>query len=179
MVPTVFLILFMGLIVLFQLTFTFIYSIFMSTRNLLAGKPTYCLLLAVKCSSKQLLMLFPPMWCKPIFFLADYWIIWIDSTGTFYGDLVNQREECIGLVGKKLPNLWIRVALASKQPKEAYLSKLNWRFHAEKDSFWARVLRKKYMTQRRMSSSKENSLPSSRTWKAMKKGMDVFNRGTR
>ena len=61
----------------------------------------------------------------------------------------------------------------------AYLSKLNWRFHAEKDSFWARVLRKKYMTQRRMSSSKENSLPSSRTWKAMKKGMDVFNRGTR
>ena len=35
------------------------------------------------------------------------------------------------------------------------------------------------MTQRRMSSSNENSLPSSRIWKAMKKGMDVFKRGMR
>ncbi|KAK9997320.1 hypothetical protein SO802_022006 [Lithocarpus litseifolius] len=61
----------------------------------------------------------------------------------------------------------------------AYLSKLNWRLQLEKDSLWARVLRKKYMTQRRMSSSNENSLPSSRIWKAMKKGMDVFKRGTR
>ena len=98
-------------------TRTWISFLTVLTRNLLARKPTYCHLLAVKCSSKQLLLLFRPMWCKQIFFLAEYWIIWIDSTGTFYGDLVNQREECIGLVGKKLPNLWIRVALASKLPK--------------------------------------------------------------
>ncbi|KAL0011764.1 hypothetical protein SO802_006872 [Lithocarpus litseifolius] len=30
-----------------------------------------------------------------------------------------------------------------------------------------------------MSSSNENSVPSSRTWNAMKKGIDVFKRGTR
>lgn len=58
----------------------------------------------------------------------------------------------------------------------AYLSKLNWRFHSEKDSVWAQVLRKKYMTQRRISSSSENSLLSSQTWKAMKKEW-MFSRG--
>ena len=61
----------------------------------------------------------------------------------------------------------------------AYLSKLNWRFHSEKDSPWAQVIRKKYMSPRRIASSNEDSLPSSRTWKAMKKGMEVFKRGTR
>ena len=61
----------------------------------------------------------------------------------------------------------------------AYLSKLNWRFHSEKDSLWAQVIRKKYMSPRRIASSNEDSLPSSRSWKAMKKGMEVFKRGTR
>lgn len=61
----------------------------------------------------------------------------------------------------------------------AYLSKLSWRFHLEKDSLRALVIRKKYESQRRISSSNENSLPSSQTWKVMKKGMEVFKRGTR
>ena len=61
----------------------------------------------------------------------------------------------------------------------AYLSKLNWRLHSEKDALWAQVMRKKYLNPRRTSSNKENSLPSSRTWKALKKGMDTFQKGTR
>lgn len=40
-------------------------------------------------------------------------------------------------------------------------------------------MRKKYLSPRRISSNKENSIPSSRTWKALKKGMDTFQKGTR
>ena len=61
----------------------------------------------------------------------------------------------------------------------AYLSKLNWRFHEEKNALWSQVLRKKYLTRRRFSSSNVNSLPSSRTWKALYKGRDIFKEGTR
>ena len=61
----------------------------------------------------------------------------------------------------------------------AYLSKLNWRFHEEKNALWSQVLRKKYLSQRRLRSSNERSLPSSRTWKALQKGKMIFNAGTR
>ena len=40
----------------------------------------------------------------------------------------------------------------------AYLSKLNWRLHSEKDALWAQVMRKKYLNLGRISCSKENSL---------------------
>ena len=61
----------------------------------------------------------------------------------------------------------------------AYLAKLNWRFNSEKEVLWTQVLRKKYMSPRRINSRSVNALPSSRTWKAMKAGMDTFTKGTR
>ena len=61
----------------------------------------------------------------------------------------------------------------------AYLSKLNWRFHEEKNALWSQVLRKKYLSRRRLQSSNEKSLPSSCTWKALQKGKVIFNVGTR
>lgn len=45
----------------------------------------------------------------------------------------------------------------------ALLSKLNWRFHKENDALWVRVLKKKYCTRRRSSSTNEARLPSSST----------------
>ena len=59
----------------------------------------------------------------------------------------------------------------------AYLAKLNWRFHSEKDALWVQVLRKKYMTRRRLASPNESSLPSSCIWKAMRKGLEIFAKG--
>jgi len=35
------------------------------------------------------------------------------------------------------------------------------------------------MTHRRLASPNESSLPSSHTWKAMRKGLDIFTKGTR
>ncbi|KAL4595862.1 hypothetical protein ACB092_12G122900 [Castanea dentata] len=61
----------------------------------------------------------------------------------------------------------------------AYLAKLNRRFHSEKDALWVQVLRKKYMTRSRVASPNESSLPISRIWKAMRKGLDIFAKGTR
>ena len=61
----------------------------------------------------------------------------------------------------------------------AYLSKLNWRFHEEKNALWSQVLRKKYLSQRHLRSNNENLLPSSRTWKALQKGRVTFEVGTR
>ncbi|XP_065639085.1 uncharacterized protein LOC136071559 [Quercus suber] len=42
----------------------------------------------------------------------------------------------------------------------ALLAKLNWRFHIEKDSQWARVLRFKYGSRQRINSRNESKLPS-------------------
>ena len=61
----------------------------------------------------------------------------------------------------------------------ALLSKLNWRFHMESNSPWARVLRAKYCTTHRLQSRNERRLPCSRVWSALKKGSDTFNRGVR
>ena len=59
------------------------------------------------------------------------------------------------------------------------LAKLNWRFHSEKETLWARVLRNKYYTHRRISSVNRDKLPCSQVWKGMRKGQDVFNAGTK
>ena len=59
------------------------------------------------------------------------------------------------------------------------LAKLNWRFHLEKDTLWARVLRNKYCTHRRISSVNSDKLPCSWAWKGMRKGQDVFKVGTK
>ena len=61
----------------------------------------------------------------------------------------------------------------------ALLAKLNWRFHEEKDALQVRVLMKKYYTRRRTSSTNEASLPSSSTWKGLKRGETTFKMGVK
>ena len=59
----------------------------------------------------------------------------------------------------------------------ALLAKLNWQFHMEKDALWSQVLRRKYCNSRRVNASNVNRLPCSLICRAMKKGMDTFNKG--
>ena len=68
---------------------------------------------------------------------------------------------------------------AAKGRNTALLAKLNWRFHIEKDSLWACVLKSKYCSSQRLASRNQNKLPCSQTWSAMKKGREVFNRGVK
>ena len=62
---------------------------------------------------------------------------------------------------------------------QALLAKLNWRFRTEKDAVWAKVLRSKYCTSRRLHARAKDKLPCSRVWKAIQKGSEVFHKGTR
>ena len=57
------------------------------------------------------------------------------------------------------------------------LAKHNWRFRSEKETLWARVLRKKYCTRRRTNLANSDKLPCSRVWKGMRKGQEVSNVG--
>lgn len=68
---------------------------------------------------------------------------------------------------------------AAKGRNVALLAKLNWRFHMERGKPWAEVLRMKYCNQRRVNTISANRLPCSQTWRAMKKGMEVFTKGSR
>ena len=65
----------------------------------------------------------------------------------------------------------------AKGRNTALLAKLNWRFHTEGESQWAKVLRFKYCTHQRLNSRNEAKLPGSRTWKSMKKGEEIFRKG--
>ena len=65
----------------------------------------------------------------------------------------------------------------AKGRNNALLAKLNWRFHTEKDALWSQVLRQKYCNNKRVNASNVNRLPCSSIWRAMKKGMDTFNKG--
>lgn len=56
------------------------------------------------------------------------------------------------------------------------LAKLNWRFYAENDAFWVRVLKKKYCTSQRINFRYEARLPSSPIWKGLKIGEGIFHR---
>ena len=56
------------------------------------------------------------------------------------------------------------------------LTKLNWRFHTEKESLWVRVLKEKYGSNRRISSKDPNCLPCSQTWKGMKRERSCFGK---
>lgn len=60
-----------------------------------------------------------------------------------------------------------------------YLAKLNWRFNTEKEALWAQILKKKYMSPRRINSRNEKVLLSSKTWKAIKVDKEIFSKGTR
>ena len=68
---------------------------------------------------------------------------------------------------------------SAKGRNTVLLAKLNWRFHTESDSQWARVLRLKYYTRLRVDSRNGSRLPCSITWRSMKKGEDVFNNGVK
>lgn len=48
------------------------------------------------------------------------------------------------------------------------LAKLNWRYHTDKEASWAQVLW-----------SNANKLPCCPIWKAMKKAVETFDRGSR
>ena len=61
----------------------------------------------------------------------------------------------------------------------ALLSKLNWQFHTEGESLWAKVLKGKYCNTRRLSSRNRDKLLCSRVWTAMKKGSKIFQNGVR
>ena len=65
----------------------------------------------------------------------------------------------------------------AKGRNTALLAKLNWRFHMEGESQWAKVLRLKYRTHQRLNSRNEANLPCSCTWKSMKKGEEIFKKG--
>ena len=75
---------------------------------------------------------------------------------------------------KKEGGLGIQVA---KDRNQALLAKLNWRFRMEKDALWVKVLNSKYCSYRRLNARNGDKLPCSRTWKAMKIGGEVFNKG--
>ena len=47
----------------------------------------------------------------------------------------------------------------------------------ETDALWVRVLKKKYCTNRRINSSREARLPSSPTWRGMRRGEGTFKKG--
>ena len=66
---------------------------------------------------------------------------------------------------------------AAKGRNNALLAKLNWWFHTKKDALWSQVLRQKYCNSRRVNASNVNRIPCSLIWRAMKKGMDTFNKG--
>ena len=66
----------------------------------------------------------------------------------------------------------------AKDRNTALLTKLNWRFHVEKEAIWAKVLRQKYYSNRRINSANADRLPGSQIWKALKKGRTTFNDGS-
>lgn len=57
------------------------------------------------------------------------------------------------------------------------LTKLNWRFHTEKEAQWTKVLRFKYCTRQRVNSRNESKLSSSTIWKGLKKSEAIFREG--
>ena len=93
-----------------------------------------------------------------------------------WGTTENKRK--LHLVGwKKITKVKSDGSLGLQSTKErniALLAKLNWRFHKERESLWARVLTHKYPNRRRQNLFKPRTF--STTWTALKKGETVFKR---
>lgn len=68
---------------------------------------------------------------------------------------------------------------SAKGKNIALISKLNWRFHTEREAPWFQDLNMKYCNQRRRIAANANHLSYSPIWAEMKKGMDTFNKGSR
>ena len=100
------------------------------------------------------------------------------KTLTLYCILINCKDRG----GIKWPNRKIRGGLGLQTAKGrniALLAKLNRRLYTKKDALWAKVLGAKYCTSRRCNSSNADKLPCSRIWTAIKKGREVFMKGSR
>ena len=67
---------------------------------------------------------------------------------------------------------------AAKPKNTALLTKLNWRFHAEKSSLWVRVLSNKYCRQGSNPRSRIIYSSYSPTWAGLKKE-DIFSKGSK
>ena len=68
---------------------------------------------------------------------------------------------------------------AAKPKNTALLAKLNWRFHLEKSSLWVRVLSNKYRAHRRSFRSTITLTSCSSTWVGLKKGKEIFSKGSK
>ena len=66
---------------------------------------------------------------------------------------------------------------AARAKNIAMLAKLNWRLYQEKDSLWVKVLLNKYCSRHRMEAKNPDSLPCSPTWKVIKVGFPIFEKG--
>ena len=58
------------------------------------------------------------------------------------------------------------------------LAKLNWRLSTEKEALWAKVLKQKYCNFRRERAINADRLPCSQIWAAIKRGWEVFSKGS-
>ena len=73
-----------------------------------------------------------------------------------------------------------RVGIHAAKPKNtALLAKLNLKFHAEKSSLWVRVLTNKYRRQGNNPRSISSYSSCSPTWAGLKKGVDIFSKGSK
>ena len=66
---------------------------------------------------------------------------------------------------------------AARAKNIAMLAKLNWRLYQEKDLLWVKVLLNKYCSRHRMEAKDSDSLPCSPTWKVIKVGFPIFEKG--
>ena len=78
--------------------------------------------------------------------------------------IIKSKEGGVGIQAARAKNI-------------AMLAKLNWRLYQENDSLWAKVLLSKYCSRQRMKVRDPDSLPCSPTWKAIKVGFPVFEKG--
>ena len=93
------------------------------------------------------------LWCSTESTNKVHWVGWQKLTRS-------KEEGGLGLQSSRGRNV-------------ALLTKLNWRFHTEKETLWAQVLWRKYYTRN------ANNLLCSSTWATMKRGMETFNKGSR
>ena len=109
-------------------------------------------------------------------------IILTKLTEISFGDLLKPKKKTHWVGWHKVTKSKADGGLgiqAAKGKNIALLAKLNWRLHMEKDAIWSKVLRSKYCSKRRLGARNKDRLPCSRTWKAMKMGMEVFKKGIR
>ena len=122
------------------------------------------------------------MLCNARCYRKSYLIILTKLTVISFGDLLKPQKKTHWVGWYKVTKSKVDGGLgiqATKGKNIALLAKLNSRFHMEKDAIWSKVLRSKYCSQCRLGARNKDKLPCSRTWKAMKMGMEIFKKGIR